>query len=227
MSSINLSKEKELLGLLCEVQNILSNAINSVEMKSVKTLEARYLVWATVSINQAARGFIVLRQSQEIEASKLFIRPILEALLSASAVMRKPGFLFRKLYSELMEEKKLPRPKPATVSEVAKVLSDYKQLFMSFDRNYPFQEKTVSIRDAAEAAQMLPLYDVVYRTYCNFTHGAMLAATGQLNQSPNDLDTQFAVHFVLATLEHLQKHTAAQVPNLETFRKRLPVPPSS
>jgi hypothetical protein len=71
MSSINLSKEIDLLRLLCQLQSILSNAINTIELKSVKTLEARYMVWAAVSINQAARGFIVLRQSQEIEASKL------------------------------------------------------------------------------------------------------------------------------------------------------------
>jgi hypothetical protein len=227
VSSINLTKERQLLGLLCELQSVLSNAINSLEIKSIKTLEARYLVWAAVSINQAAGGFIVLRESQQIEASKLLIRPILEALLSASAVVRKHGFLFRKLYSEVIEEKKLPRLKPPTSAEIAKVLGDYKLLFKSFDPTYPFQEKKVSIRDAAEAAQMMPLYDVVYRAYCNFTHGAMLAATGQLNQSTNDLDTQFVVLFVLETLEHLQKHTPAQIPDLEAFRKRLPVPPSS
>jgi hypothetical protein len=211
-----------LLGLLCELQSILSDAINSVEIKSVKTLEARYLVWAAVSVNQAAGGFIVLRRSKMIEASKLLVRPILEALLSACAVMQKQGFLFRKLYSELMEEKKLPRPKPATPAEVAKVLSDYKRLFRSFDPNYPFHEKKVTVRDAAIEAKMLPLYEVVYRTYCNFTHGAMLAMTGQLNQPTNDLDTHFVVLFVLTTLENLQKHTPAKIPNLDAYRNKLP-----
>jgi len=208
-----------MLGLLRELQIILSDAINSLEIKSIKSLEGRYLTWAAVTINQTARGFIVLRETRNIEASKLLIRPIMEALLSATAVMQVRGFLFRKLYTELMEEKKLPRPKPATKAEVDIVLADYKNLFKGFDPNYPFEENKVSVKDAAEAAQMLPLYEVVYRTYCNFTHGAMLAATGQLNQATNDLDTHFVVSFMLAILDQLKGHTPAKIPDLDQYRK--------
>jgi hypothetical protein len=215
-----------MLGLLRELQIVLSNAINSLEIKSIKSPEGRYLTWAAVTINQTARGFIVLRETRNIEASKLLIRPIMEALLSATAVMKVHGFLFRKLYTELMEEKKLPRPKPTTKVEVDIVLAGYKKLFKGFDPNYPFKENKVSIKDAAEAAQMLPLYEVVYRTYCNFTHGAMLAATGQLNQATNDLDTHFVVLFMLAILDQLKMHTPAKIPDLDQYRKRLPLPAS-
>lgn len=157
VSYIDASKEIELLGLLRQLQTILSDAINSLEIKSIKSIEARYLTWAAVTINQTARGFIVLRKTKNIETSKLLVRPIMEALLSATAVMREHGFLFRKLYTELMEEKKLPRPKPATKAEVDLVLAEYKKLFRGFDQNYPFKEQSATIRDAASGADVADL----------------------------------------------------------------------
>jgi hypothetical protein len=215
-------KEMKLLTLLKELQSLLTDAINSLDTKKL-TPETRYLSICAITVNQAAGGFLILRWNGNIYPSKFLIRPILEATLSSRAVMKKRGFLFRKAYSELLEEKKAFPNDSKTEAHFKSILNELESFFKKCDPRYPIEYKKVDIRYTAELAEMLPLYEVVYRTYCKFTHGGIDAALGQLNKMTDDLDTQFVVRLVFMMLEQLQTHTHAKIPDLLPFRNRLEI----
>jgi hypothetical protein len=214
------SKEKQLLVLLGQLQSLLTDAINSLDTKKL-TPETRYLSICAITVNQAAGGYFILRERQNIYASKFLVRPILEATLSAGAVMKKRGFLFRKAYTELLEEKKIFPKDSQTEAHFNTILSELEIFFRKQDSRYPIEHKKVDVRYTAELAEMLPLYEVVYRTYCRFTHGSIDAALGALNDRTDDLDTQFVVRLVFMMLEQLQTYTHAKIPDLSIFRDQL------
>jgi hypothetical protein len=215
-------EEKQLLTLLGKLQSLLTDAINSLNTKKL-TPETRYLSICAITVNQAAGGYFILRERHQIYASKFLVRPILEATLSAGAVMKKRGFLYRKAYSEILEEKKNFPKDSQTDAHFESLLNQLKDFFKKYDSGYPIEDKEVKLRYTAELAEMLPLYEVVYRTYCKFTHGGIDAALGQLNKMTDDLDTQFVVRLVFMMLEQLQKHTHAQIPDLQPFRMQLKI----
>jgi hypothetical protein len=220
MNQPHSSEEKQLLTLLGKLQSLLTDAVNSLDTKKL-TPETRYLSICAITVNQAAGGHFILRERQQIYASKFLIRPILEATISAGAVMKKHGFLYRKAYSEILEEKKNFPKDSQTDAHFELLLKELKDFFKKYDSSYPIEDKEVKLRYAAELAEMLPLYEVAYRTYCKFTHGGINAALGQLNKMTYDLDTQFVVRLVFMMLEQLQKHTHAQIPDLQPFRIQL------
>jgi len=212
--------EKQLLVLLGKLQSLLTDAINSLDTKKL-TPETRYLTICAITVNQAAGGYFVLRERRQIYASKFLIRPIIEATISAGAALKERGFLYRKTYSEILEQKKNFPKDPKTEAQFEFVLKELKDFFKKQDPNYPIENKEVNLRQASEWAEMVPLYEVAYRAYCRFTHGAIDAALGQLNEMTDNLDTQFVVGLVLMMLEKLQKHTYASIPDLESFRTQL------
>jgi hypothetical protein len=67
---------------------------------------------------------------------------------------------------------------------------------------------------------MLNVYENAYRPYCKFTHGALCAVQGELDAATDPIDTKMVAWCVLTMLKQLGEHTAAQVPDLEPFRKR-------
>jgi Family of unknown function (DUF5677) len=216
------SKETQLLILLKELQSLLTDAINSLDTKKL-TPETRYLSICAITVNQAAGGYLILRGNGNVYPSKFLIRPILEATLSSGAVMKKRGFLFRKAYTELLEEKKAFPKDSKTETHFKLILNELESFFKKYDPCYPIEYKKVDIRYTSELAEMPSLYEVAYRTYCKFTHGGIDAALGQLNEMTDDLDTQFVVRLVFMMLEQLQKHTYAKIPDLSPFRTRLEI----
>ncbi len=213
-------KEIQLLALLKDVQGLLAAALNSMAGKSTEA-EASYLGWASVSVNRAAEGYLWLRESGRVAASKLLVRPVLEATFSATAVVKKPGFLFRKLYTEWEEDQKMFANNAAAQTVGRQALRDLKRAATKARPNYPVECKRVNIRDAADAVGLLKAYEGAYRTYCKFTHGAIQAVQGHLDDATDAIDTDVVVWCVLTMLNQLREHTPAQVPDLEPFRKKL------
>ncbi|HZM03970.1 MAG TPA: DUF5677 domain-containing protein [Candidatus Saccharimonadales bacterium] len=189
--------------------------------KSPATAEAAYLGWGAVSVNRAAEGYLWLRESGRVAASKLLVRPALEATFSAIAVIKKHGFLFRKAYSEWEEDKKMFVRDAGGEKEATKALEDLKRAFQQSSPGYPVECKRITVRDAADVAGFLENYESAYRIYCQFTHGAMRAVLGHLDDTTDTIDTPMVSWCVLQMLDHLQTDTPAQIPNLVPFRKRL------
>jgi hypothetical protein len=214
-------EELRLLSLLREVHPILGHALDSLGGKTHPTPEAEYLSWNSVSVNHAAGGYLFLRESGRVHASKLLIRPALEAVFSGIAALKSPEFFFRKAYTEWLEDRKLV-PKGGTPH--AAFDTDFRELEREYQQHYPtrpVKREKVSVAQTAELAGLLPVYNGPYRIYCQFTHGALRAATGDLNEGTDEYDTRIMGWCVLAMLDHLQKHTPAIVPELTKFVKEL------
>lgn len=213
-------KEIHLLALLADVQRLLADGLNSMGGRSAQA-EANYLLWASISVNRAAEGYLWLRKSGRVPASKLLVRPALEPTFWALAVVKKPGFLFRKLYTELEEDRKMFPNNASVLAARKQTLEAMKLAAMKVRPTHPVECKTVKVRDAADAAGLSKVYDGAYRTYCKFTHGAIQAVQGHLDGATDETDTAVVVWCVLTMLDHMRKHTSAQVPELEPFWKKL------
>ena len=68
--------DDEAVALLKRVQVILAKSLDSLAGKTTEA-EASYLVWAAAHINKTAAGYVVLRESRLLHASKLLVRPVL------------------------------------------------------------------------------------------------------------------------------------------------------
>jgi hypothetical protein len=219
MRSTQSAEETELLTLLKELQSILLTALQSVEHTKPPTPEAWYLGYAAKSVSTASGGYIVLKEADQVDAAKMFIRPILDFVISATAVMKRRGFLFQKQYTECLDwTNSFPRT-PANAAAAKEVLKDLKRSFQE-EPGYPIRCERVSARDAAEVADLMPAYEAGYRIYCNFTHGSVLAAQGHLDNATDPADTKMVIWCVFTMLDHLKKHTAADIPDLSSFKKK-------
>ena len=217
-------EEVQSLGLLKELQKALSDAINSLDDQAPPpaTVDCQYLQTAATSVNRAADGYLLLREAYRVDSSKLLVRPALEAVFAASAVMKKPGFLTRKAISEWEEEQMMFKHQDAAAQAAARQeFEDFKVNFIRDNPNYPADWRPVCVRKTAEDAQMEHIYNTTYRTYCKFTHGALGAVHGGLNEATNSKDTSIVNCCVMIMLGLLKQYTPAHVPNLESFRKRM------
>ena len=218
-------EEAKLLELLKEFQQVLADAINSLDEKAPPpaTAECAYLQWAAVAVNRASEGYLRLREAYRVNASKLLIRPMIEAVFAGTAVMKKPGFLWRKAYSEWEEELKMfPNMTPAERAAVEKHVEDFKKALLAAQPGYPIVSSRASVWDTASEAGMTKIYDTAYRIYCKFTHGALGAVAGALNELTDDVNSQIVICCIVYILELLKTHTPAKVPDLNAMRKRLP-----
>jgi hypothetical protein len=156
-----------------------------------------------------------------MDASKLLIRPALEAVFCGIAAVKNRDFLFRKAYSEWEEHQKLFARDAAGKAEADKYLKRLEGEFSKHNPDYPINQKAASIWDAAHMAGLLPVYEYAYRIYCKFTHSAMSAVSGNLDQQTDLHDTPTIVWCVITILKFLKEHTPAEISNLDTFEQRL------
>ena len=206
------------LELLKNSQNTLAHTIDSSELKLIPKWEIRYLLWASVFVNQAASGFLILQNAHSYDAAKLLVRPMLEVIMAAQAVQNKRGFLFRKIYTEFREFCK--SDPNATQALMDATVQKYVKAFKDYDKSYPCEQKQVPMDYTAKVAGMEDQYNVYYRIYCKYTHGAQIAVTGALNEVTDLADTPIVVELVLRTLGLLQKHTSEKVPQLVSLREQ-------
>lgn len=205
-------KETQLLGLLKDAQRVLDDALNSLSDKPL-TPDLKYLAWQAEHIRRASEGYLLLRESGLVPASKLLVRPALEATIWGTAVINEPGFLFRIPYTALEREKGPVANNPA--------LADLKLAATKANPGCPIKCKPVYIKEAAEVAKLPEAYAAVYGIYCKFTHGDMEAVQGLLDKATDPIDTDVMLWCVLVMLRQLRDHKLTQIPDLEPLEKRL------
>ena len=205
-------EEACLLKILREVQNILSQID---DQKEAPTMEIAYLCEKAKFVNRTALGYICLRQNNFLIASKILIRPALEATLSAIAVIKQRGILFRKLYSEMMEEKRF-----YSEAEFQKMWEEFQEVTLKIAPDYPIELKRIRIEEIAKIAGEEGTYQTAYKLYCNFSHGTMRAG-GDRHLFTDSSDTTIFAWCVLFLLEEFRKLGCPETPDLSDFRKRL------
>ena len=213
--------ELEFLKLLKELQPILVKGLDSLAGKKPANLSSSYLGRIAVTVNRASDGYLLLRESGRMDASKLLIRPALDAVFCGTAAVKNKEFSFRKAYTEWEEDKKLFAKDAPGKKDADAYLNHLQELFKKHNPGYPVIYKTISARDTAEMAELLPAYEYSYRIYCKFTHSAMRAVEGGLNQGTDLYDTPTIVWCVLFVLKQLKQHTPAEIPDLNVFDERV------
>jgi hypothetical protein len=211
--------EVEFLGLLKELQPIFVDALNSLGGKKPTDAASSYLGRVAINVNRASDGYLFLRESGRMDASKFLVRPALEAVFSGTVAMKNKAFLFRKAYSEWKEHKKLIAKDAASKKEADDYLVKMKRHFQEI--NYPVKCVELQVKEIAEMAGLSPAYEEHYRVYCKFTHSAMLAVSGNLNQATDSKDTHVVVWCVLMMLNQLKQHTPAAIPDLMPFNEKM------
>jgi hypothetical protein len=77
----------------------------------------------------------------------------------------------------------------------------------------------LSSYDAAAAIGVEAYYDSHYRAYCQYTHGALEAVSGNLDELTDPEDTRVILNSAMSALDALVD-MGADCPNIESFRER-------
>lgn len=220
MEPLHCREEIEVLGLLKELQGILAKALNSLANRKPQSAEARYVSDAATSVNIASDAYILLRDSGRVHASKLMVRPMIDVVITATAVTKEKGFLFRKAYTEFNDMVRLCDKTPENEARAKASLEKLKKRFQE-EPGYPIKCKPVDGRYTAQVAGLLPVYNIAYRIYCEFTHSAVRAVRGNLDQMTDPIDTTTVIWAVRTVLNQLKAATPAEIPDLAHFDERL------
>ena len=182
---MNDEPEKKSLKLLCDMCNELSRAVNSLGGNRVavpkrgRGLFDNFNFHSAKFINEAAKGFIFLRQATplRIAASKLLIRPVLEIKFRLQAIQKQPELLFRIAYRESEQDRKWTASIAAILGKEGNYLRNtHEQEWKDFKAKYAEQfphhelvERTITTEQLAAAADLAYYYDTHYRMYCRYT----------------------------------------------------------
>ena len=97
--------------LLCDMQGEACPCAELLGRKGQQGASGELLRWYSARyINRAAEGYTVLRKASMTDASKLLIRPAIEAMIRAMAVQKQPDFLYRIAYTERKDHGRMARP---------------------------------------------------------------------------------------------------------------------
>ena len=227
------SNEADSLALISELQALLAKALDSIAGKATEA-EISYLIWGASHVNKVVAGYSELRSRHLIHASKIMIRPVIEATAAAVAVVKQPNFLFQKAWSEYKEDKGLlvefrkvletgKQPTKPVMEKLAALETHWSQFKDHWNRLHPGVQTTgqkLRFTDVLEAAGLEAWYSQ-YRIYCQFTHGALRAASGDLNDVTGPADNLVIAWFALIILEQLKQHAPVKVPDLCPFWQRV------
>jgi hypothetical protein len=194
------SAEQESLTLVDDVVGEITHALDSLDGKLPNTLLGKYRFWSSKHLHRAVRGFAFLRRSGRVDCSKFLIRPAIEMAFRLEAVRKHPDLFYRIAFSEHLRDEQLLRVADQLLNDDAQSKENWKTFKENWNRfsdaftaefpNVPKVDKELSIACAAEKAGMKYIYDNHYRTYCQYTHGALRASIGALDDVTDPEDNR-------------------------------------
>lgn len=215
--------ESAWLSLVADMQHELAAALESLTRKRHEGLQDVFPIMSAGHINRALDGYILLRKAGRIDASKLLIRPALEAAIKILAVKEQPVLLYRIAYSERLEDQKwlgaAARRQGKDYGPEDKMKWD--EFTKAYSAHFPthnMAEQKLPLRDAAVIAGIGDYYDSHYRLYCQFTHAAFRAVTHGLDE----LDTHDNQTMTLCAIVGLEAaiFVGGVAQNFDELRKR-------
>jgi hypothetical protein len=219
--------EERSFKLLCDIQQELASAIDSVGAKQSRGALDNYYFYSASHVNRAAEGFIFLRKSGRIDASKFLVRPVIETMFRVEALQKKPELLYRTAYSEnIVEDPKwigsAVTRAGATFDKAAhsKGFEAFKAQLREQLPDLTLEDKYISIWEIAEAAGYAGYYDSHYRTYSRYVHGAIWAI-GEFLTDLTDPEDNRAMGVCTWSVLNALSSIGAKSPNLQSLRQRL------
>lgn len=195
------------LDLVKTVRSQLGETINALSTTPGTSTVNTYIAWCGVTINRAAEAYCLLRSEHRIGVSKILVRPIIETGLFAKAAFEDSEFLVHKVHAEINEDIKryqnMAEVCPEASSEIASMITEAKstqsRLVAELSRKLNLGQvtpKKVVLADVARKVRMSAFYPY-YRLYCQFTHGAYQAASGDLDPMTDPFDNFFVAFFAV------------------------------
>lgn len=220
-------EEQRSLSLLCDIQQELANALNSVGGRQSKGALDNYYFYSADHVNRATEGFIFLRKSGRIDASKFLVRPVIETMFRVEAIQKKPELFHSIAYSEtVVEDPKwigsAAKRKGTTFDKDghSKRFAEFKAKLSEQLPNVALEDKYIPLQEIAKVAGFERCYDSHYRMYCRYTHGALRAMGGFLTDLTDPEDNRVMGLCTLSVLNALAK-IGAEIPNLQSLLQRL------
>lgn len=218
--------EAEPLQLLTDLETECTQALNSLAGKVPQSITDRYYLYAGKHIQRAVDGYLVLRREGRIDASKLLVRPAIEAMFRVQALRTKPEIFYRFAYSERLEDHKWFRPAAIKVGASYDKDPDppgwgaFEKAFQTEFPGVSLNRDTFSLRDAAVIVDLQDYYDTHYRMYCQYSHGALRAIGGSADELSDPEDTRTMVLCASAAIAALTA-IGANSPNVESLNTRV------
>jgi len=201
------SAEEQSLTLVEDFVHELTDAIQSLSGKRPDTLRANYRLWSSKHLYHAAGGFTFLRRSQLVDASKFLVRPAIEMMIRLEAARQHPDLFYRIAHSEHLQDKHLLR-----IAGRQELQARSDKIWERFNDAFAKEFPTISIPNVddrltieylAEKAELKPFYDSHYRIYSRYTHGALHASTGNLDEATDPEDNRIIAICALVSLDNL------------------------
>jgi hypothetical protein len=220
------SAEQESLKLVSDLVDEIKSAFKSLAGKKYEGTVEAYRFYSAKHIHRAADGFVFLRNSGRIDASKFLVRPTIEVALRLRAVRKQPDLLYRIAFSEHCQDKRLFRPAAKSANgdyDQALVQQDWKRFADWFKNKFPSLQavdKEIKVFEIAEKAGLGGFYDSHYRTYCQYTHGTFRASAGYLDDVTDAADNRTMAVCAFVALDTLIS-IGAESPNCKSLFERL------
>ena len=218
--------ERVTMTLLCDIQPVIANALNSLGRQMTKRMEDMYYFYAAKHIHDTLDAFIVLRGEHRLDGARLLVRPALETMLKLRAVRAKPELLHRALladnkeldkwFSSVAQRHDLPYTPISQRLEWKAFQGRFAQQFGAED----LQDATpLTAYDAAKAIGIEPYYETHYRGFSHYTHGLLEAISGGLDELIDPEASRVMLQSAMTALDAVT-YLGANCPNLESLNQR-------
>ena len=199
--------EERSLKLVEDFNNELRNGLASLEGKKPGLLDT-YRFWSAKHLQRAVDGFAFLRRSGRVDGSKFLVRTAIELMIRLQAASQHPALFYRIAHSEYLQDKQLLRiagDDPKLQAQNDKNWEGFKNAFMSEFPTVPIPGvgDRLKIEHLAKKAGLSPSYNSHYRIYCRYTHGALHASSGNIDEATDRADNQTIAVTALLALDKL------------------------
>jgi hypothetical protein len=221
--------------LLRDLVVACSKALKSLIGRVPETLvQQANFCWAR-QINDAADGFVALRNQGLVAGAKLLVRPAIEAVFRLRAVMEKPEMIYSILYSEAKGEDKWAgrlqerHGAPPMANLPTQEWREFRARCVNEFGEDKVKDTHKNLRDVAREGKMEHVYDTYYGLYCQHTHGSLRAPMDGLDEVTTPVDTRTMILCSMDALRALCSLGAVcpDFPGLNerwnAFARRLPI----
>ena len=212
--------------LLCDIEPVIANGLNSLGRHLTKRMEDMYYFYAAKHIHDTLDAFIVLRGQDRLDGARLLVRPALETMLKLRAVRAKPQLLHRavmadnkeldKWFSSVARRHELPY---TPISERAEWTAFRDRFALQFGAENLDDSTPLTAYDAAKAIGIEAYYYSHYRGFSHYTHGLLEAISGSLDELIDPEASRVMLQSAITALDALT-YLGANCPNLESLSER-------
>jgi Family of unknown function (DUF5677) len=224
------SSEEESLKLVEDFLDALTRALKSLKGNAPPhKLLSNYRFWSAKHLHRAIAGFAFLRRSGRLDSSKFLVRPAIEMVIRLEAASKDPDLFYRIAFSEHRRDEQFLREVDKRLNNEAQSKENWKRFEANWERfrdaftkefpDIPKEDQPLTVASAAEKMGMENLYGGYYRIYSQYTHGALLASIGYLDQGTDPEDNRIMAMCAVGALDALISLGAESSKRDDLFRR--------